>query len=94
MRSEVVGGHGGDTLGVYQPSHRPKAGKRGRFSLLQPSHSRPAIVPAIASRAWGQVMAPSLTFSEAAETPRWELRRGKPAYARSYGAASWGWFRG
>src|SRR6266853_2504629 len=28
-------------LGGVQPSHRPKAGVHGRFSLLQPSHSRP-----------------------------------------------------
>jgi hypothetical protein len=31
----------GGWLGGVQPSHRPKAGKHGRFSLLQPSHRRP-----------------------------------------------------
>ena len=33
-------GHRG-YLGGVQPSHRPKPGKHGRFSLLQPSHHRP-----------------------------------------------------
>jgi hypothetical protein len=32
---------GGRYLGVNWPSHRPTAGKHGRFSLLQPSHVRP-----------------------------------------------------
>ena len=40
-------------LGGVQPSHRPKAGKHGRFSLLQPSHSRPGASPTVPERGRG-----------------------------------------
>jgi hypothetical protein len=49
----------GGCLGGVQPSHRPKAGVHERFSLLQPSHSRPQTVPTVPSVTIGYYRLPT-----------------------------------
>ena len=63
----------GGCFGGVQPSHRPKAGKHGRFSLLQPSHCRPRSVPSLSGdvRAWGAL--------GSVERGECEVRRSKSA---------------